>query len=348
MDFGTALAGYGRAQPQIQQLQEMQQQKQQQAGMAQAMQRYQAQQQQQNPGQSVRPPDPMQMMDMLSKSGLPEDQQGAIWERYTKEINPVEKLQNQLEMGQAKITAAQDMLEEKTKTLLRLQGMRDATSSSNTDKRVGAMERGQDIGAENVAKRVGATERGQDIASTDRNRGITQRAVAQEENIGVKRQNADTATDRANTSKESMLLKDRREGEKLDFKKMALKEKNDLITRGQDKTYQAKMASIATRGTPAQKAEFDAAKSEFVQASADYRNAKISLDSSTEDIEAQADKTLAAQQKMEAAAAKVDSAREPAKPVTITAEDYTPENLEHTAKVNGITVDEVKKRLGIQ
>lgn len=46
-----------------------------------------------------------------------------------------------------------------------IQQMKDATSQANTAARVGATERGQDIGASNVEKRVAATERGQDISA---------------------------------------------------------------------------------------------------------------------------------------------------------------------------------------
>ena len=337
-----------QTQIQNQELQKMQQQKQQEAALAQAMKQYAGQQQAQNPGGQQKPPDPMQMLDMLSQAPIGDDQKYEAWQNYTKSINPIDKLQNQFDLGMQKIDAARARLEDQQGFLLKLQNMKDSTSRANTQDRVGATERGQDMNSANVDKRLDTTERGQDIMSEDRNRDIGRKIVSQEENNKVRQQNADTATDRANTSKEGMLLKDKRAGEAMDFKKLALKEKNDLIVRGQDKQYQERMANIASKGTPEQKAEFDAAKAEFTQASADYRNAKISMNSSAADIAAQADKALAAQQKMEQSAAKVQGSREPAKPVEISPEDITPENLEHTAKVNGITVDEVKKRLGIQ
>lgn len=259
MNLGTALAGYGQAQPQLQQMQAMQQQKAQQAAQAKAMQQYSAQQQQQ--GQQPKLPDPMQMMDMLSKSGLPEDQQYQAWQQYSKAINPIDKLQNQFDLGMQKIDSARTRLEDQQGFLMKLQGMKDSTSRANTQDRVGAEDRGQDM-------------------------------------------RADTA------------------GEALDFRKSSLKEKNDLITRGQDKQYQAKMAALAAKGTPEQAEEFKAAQTEFTQASADYRNAKMSLNSTSADIQAQADKAVAAQQKMEQAAAKAQK-REPAKPVDIQRDSAT-------------------------
>jgi hypothetical protein len=254
------------------------------------------------------------MIDMLGQSGLPADQQFEALKNYGAFASPFERMMNQMEMKQLQMDNQRNMLDERMKNMTLIQQMRDDTSRSNTKDRTDTTRRGQDMNAENVDARLDTTERGQDIASEDRNRETGRKIVAQEENNKIRQQNADTATDRANTSKTSMLLKDKRAGENLDFRKMALTEKNDILKRGQDKQYQARMASIASKGTPEQKAEFEAAKSEFTQASADYRNAKMSLNSTAADIAAQADKALAAQQKMEQAAAKVQGERLPPMP----------------------------------
>lgn len=297
----------------------------------------------QAPQQGGKAPDPMQqlykMIDAVaSDNNIPPEQKMGVLAKIQAFQSPFEKYTQQLEVKAQQLTMQQQMLDEKMRNQILLQQMRDATSVENTGARVGATERGQDINAANVNKRVGAAERGQDIRADiaeDAQSIAQQRAdtaasrtgaqnIQGEEGLKIKQQNADTASDRAGTYKYGTMAKDKRAGEALDFKKLSLKEKNDLILRGQDKQYQERMAGIAARGKPESQTEFKAAQAEFTQASADYRNAKMSLNSTPADIQAQADKALAAQQKMEQAAAKGQTARAPAQPVDIQ-RDGTPD-----------------------
>lgn len=95
------------------------------------------------------------------------------------------------------------------------------------------------------------------------------------------------------------------EADKQKGRAQLLQQKNQVVMRGQDKNYQARIAAIGARATPAQQAELKAATTEFTQASANYRNAKISMNSSLEDIDALADKAVTAQKKMESVAASI-------------------------------------------
>jgi hypothetical protein len=208
--FGTALAGYGNAQPQIQALiqqeQQKQQQKQQQAALFKAIQ--QAQQSGQppqmppvapppnpntqappmppqmppgmqgppmppslqtggpqpagNPSPTPQglpggspmanfpmPPSPQSNMPQAFGAGLPNmsamiqqiasmdipaDQKMTILEEYGAFANPMEKLQQQLEIKQTQMQSQQQMLDQKLQELRDLAVMRDQRSGSNTDK----------------------------------------------------------------------------------------------------------------------------------------------------------------------------------------------------------------------
>lgn len=88
-----------------------------------------------------------QMMSLLSKSGLSDDQQFEALQKYGAFASPIEKYTQQLTMAQEKMGMASQMLDEKMKNAVLLQQMRGDTSSANTDKRVTAQERGQDMGS---------------------------------------------------------------------------------------------------------------------------------------------------------------------------------------------------------
>lgn len=210
-------------------------------------------------------------------------------------------------------------------------------SASNTNKRVGATERGQDITAGTAKAKLDESERHhQALEFIYKNKDITQQqkdAIRSKENERhnkametISQQKADTGDrktsagiiqgeeglkikqQQADTGSARQKSQDTQGQERIDLSTKSLKEKNDLVARGQDKQYQAKLAAIAARGTPQQQSAFKAAQSEFTQASANYRNAKMVMTSSPEDVAAMADKAAAAQQKMESEAAKIQSA----------------------------------------
>lgn len=274
-----------------------------------------------------------QMMSLLSKSGLSPDQQFEALQKYGAFASPIEKYTQQLTMAQEKMGMASQMLDEKMKNAVLLQQMRGDTSSSNTDKRVAATERGQDTRADTAAD-------AQDIAQ-QRADAYKQRIDTQGEQgaqgLNIKQQDADTRSDRAGTYKYGTMegVRTRQQDadtrsdknnwsklqgqEKIDLSTKSLAEKNELIRRGQDKQYQAKLAAIAGRGTPQQQAQFKAAQSEFAQASAAYRNEKMAMNG-TGDIKALADNAAQAQQKMESAAARIGAQSTPAPLVSTQAE----------------------------
>lgn len=164
MSLGLSLAGLGAAQPQIQQLQEMQQKKQQQAAIADVLKQYAMQQQgggmpaqampapggqqpmpgapQQGGGQGV--PTPAQMLNMLSKSNLPDDQMFQAWQQYSTAVNPIDKLQNQFDMGMQKIDSARQRLEDQQAFLVKLQGMKSDQSAANANTRATSADNTRD------------------------------------------------------------------------------------------------------------------------------------------------------------------------------------------------------------
>jgi hypothetical protein len=151
-------------------------------------------------------------------------------------------------------------------------------------------------------------------ALEEKSKEANSKAIQGEEKLKIQQQNADTASDRAGTYKLGTLERGRLGRDKLDFARLSLKEKNAVLMRGQDKNYQARLASMASRGAPQNTQAFKAAQMEFQQASMNYRNEKLNLNSSAESIEALADKALAAQQKMEAVVAEMNGGGEPGKP----------------------------------
>lgn len=336
VSFGTALSGYGLAQPQLQQMQQGQQQKGQQAAIIQALQQYAGQRPQGGglpqqaatmPGGAPSPntqapptqnnsfggglPPLDQIIASLSKSGLSPDQQYEALQKYGAFASPIEKYTQQLNMASEKMDMTRQMLDEKMKNAVLLQQMRGDTSSSNTHARIGAQERGQDVRADTAA---GAQDIARQRADTYE-QGTSGKLLQGEEGLKIRQQNADTGSAREKAGEKF-------QQEKIDLSTKSLKEKNDLIMRGQNKQYQAKLASIAARGTPAQQAQFKAAQTEFTQASAAYRNEKMAMNG-TGDIKALADKAANAQQKMESTAASIGGSGKSGEiPLVNTQEEY--------------------------
>lgn len=216
--------------------------------------------------------DMLKQIDIVANmQGLNDAQKMGVLTQMGAFTAPMEKYTQQLEMAQQKLSAQQMMLDERSKTLVQLQQMRDATSGSNTDKRVGAEERGQDIGASNTDKRVSAQERGQDITSGDKaadrpikqqradtqDRAVGSKIIQGEEGLKIKQQNADTASDRAGTYKTGTMLRNKVSQQLADSKGNVDK---------------ARIAKLAQSASPENKKPFQAAKDKFDKAAALYQS----------------------------------------------------------------------------
>ena len=210
-------------------------------------------------------------------------------EQYGAFASPFEKMQVQLTMQSQKLEAAQQRLDDQMKNMQLIQTMKNSQSGANNAATNATRERGQDISSTNTDKRVGATERGQDM--------------------------------RSDTSWAALEEKQRHE------------------------TTMENIASVSAEN----KKPFMAARDTYNKAASLYQSLTrpgATPAASAEDIAFAKDKMDKAQATMTKLAGSGGSAAQ--LPDGVKPEDITPENLEHTAKVNGITVDEVKKRLGVQ
>lgn len=279
--------------------------------------------------------DTMQMIDLVSKMpNLNDTQKYQVLQKMGAYMSPIEKYTQQLDMASQKLSMQQQMLDEKMKNAVMLQSMRDDTSRSNTGARVAATERGQDIGASNVDKRVGATERGQDIRSEDTNRNIDERSTQAEDTNKIRQQQADTASDRAGTYKYSTMQN-------------AMVKQQLADSKGKVDT--AKIKKLESTVATENKKPFQAAKDKFDKAASLYQSltrpgATPAADPA--DIKFAKDKMDKFEAEMNGLAGGA-SGSQPL-PAGIKSEDITPENLQHTADKYGITVDEVKAKLGVK
>lgn len=166
MSTGMTLAGIGQAAPQLQQIQEMQQKRAQGAAIANALKQYAGQQGGASgqpgmaqpgaaaptsgglpatpgaspqaggqPGFSNGQPNIMGMMDLLSKSGLPADQQYDALKEYGAFASPFEKMMNQLDMKQMQLSNTSSMLSERLQAMRDIAGARDATTRAGQNTR---------------------------------------------------------------------------------------------------------------------------------------------------------------------------------------------------------------------
>ncbi len=170
--------------------------------------------------------------------------------------------------------------------------------------------------------------------------GTSGRLLQGEEGLGIKKQNADTASDRAGTYKYGVM-----EGTKIKQQNADTNAKREGAT---EILNAAKIKKMENSVTAENKKPFQAARDTYNRAAALYqsltRPGVIAGQASQTDIDAAKTKMDTAQATMEKLAGGGASPAAPA----IDPKQLTPENLEFTAKKYGITVDEVKKRLGVQ
>lgn len=292
-------------------------------------------------GLSPRPNDPMALQfglidRVMSNKNLSDDEKFQALGMAQATSTPLEQYMQKMELAQQKAEFTAQMAAE------RYQNAKDIANM-----RVTAQERGQDLNAENVGKRVTAQERGQDTRSTTadedrvvkRQRADTQdratgsKIIQGEEGLKIKQQNADTASDRAGTYKYGTM-------ENTQLKETAQKSK--------DKLDAAKIAKMEKYVASEDKKPFQAAKDKYDKAASLYQTLMrpgVTPAANPEDVKFAKDKMDAAQAEMERLSS---SGAEPAAKIAPDDPRITPENLQHTADKYGITVDEVKKKLGIQ
>lgn len=289
--------------------------------------------------------DTFKMIDIVANMpGLSDADKFAVLKSTGAYMSPLEKYTQQLDMAQQRLADQQQLLDERSKTLLQLQQMRDSTSSGNTNARIGAIERGQDMNAQNVENRITAEERGQDIrAGTAKDaqniaqqradsyqQGMQSRAIQGEEGLRIHQQNADTSSDRAGTYKYGTM-------KNAELKEQGQKERQRLDT--------AKIARLQTRVSAEDKKPFQAAKDIYDRAAALYQSLTRpgALPAPTPDDIA------FAKQKMDGAQAKMEELanKGAARGNSPTSPGPSQEDLEFTAQKYGISVDEVKKKLGM-
>lgn len=291
--------------------------------------------------------------------GLSDDQRMAALMKMSAYTSPIDKAEQTLQQKQDQINMQQERLNDTLANIRYVKGLEVSSRERGQDIRSSDTERGQDMNAGNNQARIAATERGQDIRSEDvrsgqdiqqqradtYEQGTAGRLLQGEEGLRVKQQNADTASDRAGTYKYGTLRNTDIRQQNADTAKQRANT-GDTVAASRVKMDDARVQSLASKVSAENKKPFDAAKTTYNKAASLYQSltapGRIPA-ASVEDIKFAKDKMDAAQDKMEQLASTRNGASPAVDPKLV-----TPENLQHTAEKYGITVEEVKKRLGVQ